>query len=125
MEAKQHQIVICDDDLLIVNVVTLSLELAGYAVAKTYDGAEALALATSKPQFYDLIIVDHAMPNLDGLGLVNGLRRLNFAGKILVLSGHLDGQIQREYKKLAVDRIMAKPYDMKALLDSVTFLLGK
>jgi DNA-binding response OmpR family regulator len=125
VEAKQHQIVICDDDLLIVNVVALSLELAGYAVTKAYDGAEALALMTSKPHFYDLIVVDHVMPNLDGLGLVNGLRRLNFAGKILVLSGHLDGQIQREYKKLAVDRIMAKPYDMKALLDSVSVLLGR
>lgn len=125
MEAQQHQIVICDDDLLIVNVVSLSLELAGYAVAKANDGVEALDLLTRKPGFYELIIVDHVMPNLDGLGLVKELRHLKFPGKILVLSGHLDDRIQKEYKKLGVDKIMAKPYEMKVLLDSVAALLAK
>ena len=124
MESKQPQIVICDDDLLIVNVVSLSLELAGYNVAKAGDGLEALDIVTRKPGVYDLIIVDHAMPNLDGLGLVKELRHLKYPGKILVLSGHLDDRIQSAYTKLSVDEIMAKPYEMKALLDSVSRLLA-
>ena len=115
---------ICDDDSLIVNVVSLSLELAGYAVSKTSDGAEALALIKPNPRFFELIIVDHVMPNLDGLGLVKALRRLKYPGKIIVLSGHLDGRIQTAYKKLKVNEIMAKPYAMKALLDSVAGLLA-
>ena len=110
---------ICDDDELIINVVSLSLELAGYAVSKANDGDEAVAMVKSKPDFYELIILDHAMPKLDGLGALRALRALNYPGKIIVLSGHLNQQIQREYKKLAADKIMAKPYEMKVLLKTV------
>jgi len=125
VKSKKHNILICDDDLLIVNVVSLSMELAGYGVSKAYDGSEALAIIKPKPAFHEVAIIDHMMPNLDGLGLVRELRKCKFPGKIIVLSGHLDDQIQEDYKRLSVDKIMAKPYKMPDLLDTVASLLPK
>ena len=124
MKSKKRNILICDDDLLIVNVVSLSLELAGYTVSRASDGAEALAIIKPKPKFHDIAIIDHVMPNLDGLGLVKELRKCNFAGKIIVLSGYLDDRIQEEYKQLSVEKIMAKPYKMSDLLNNVAELLS-
>jgi len=122
-KAKQHQILICEDDLNMVEIISNALKVEGYAVTNTYNGAEALELITAKPHFYDLLLVDHVMPILNGLGLVRVLRRLKFAGKILVHSGYVDSQIRREYENLAVDGIMIKPYYLKALLDSVETVL--
>lgn len=120
---RRHQIIVCDNNEEMVKVVSEFLEEEDYAVSKAYDGTEALALISSKPQFYDLILIDHVMPHLGGLGLVKELRQLNFPGKIIVLSGHLDKLVYREYKNLAVDGIMMKPYYMNALLEYISTLL--
>ena len=125
MNSKAHNILICDDDQLIVNVVALSLDLAGYSVSKSMDGVQGLSMIKQQPGHYDLLIVDHIMPNLDGLGFVRELRKWKFTGKIVVLSGHLDDQVQEEYRKLSVEKIMAKPYKMDDLLNNVAGLLAK
>ena len=110
--------------MLIVNVVALSLELAGYAVTKAADGVEALALIKSNPGICDVMILDHVMPELDGIGVVKQLRAMKHRGKVIVLSGHLDEQVQEEYKALGADKIMSKPYEMRELLDSVAALVS-
>ena len=125
MNSKTHNIVICDDDPVVVNLVALSLELAGYSVLKSLDSPVALELLKSKPDFYDIVILDHMMPKLDGLTMVKELRQCNFPGKILLLSGCLDDQIREEYSRLAVDKMMAKPYKMEDLLNTVAELVAE
>src|SRR5258708_2202940 len=65
-------ILMADDDLFIVDMVTALLEDEGYTVLRARDGAEALALAvTERP---DLILADVMMPRLTGVELAWRLR---------------------------------------------------
>jgi CheY-like chemotaxis protein len=123
VDPNKYNVLLCDDDQLILNVVSLSLELTGYNVTKAVDGCEALALISGQTDPFHVAIVDHVMPNLDGLGLVKELKTRKFQGKIIVLSGNLNDEIQKSYKKLGVDQIMAKPYQMGHLQEAVAALL--
>jgi YesN/AraC family two-component response regulator len=57
----------------------------------------------------DIVITDHRMPQSGGLELVRKLRRQNYRGKVIVLSGHLSPQNIGVYEELDVDEVIGKP----------------
>ncbi len=69
---RRTHVLVVDDDPDLVQVISLNLELDGYAVLKAYDGAEALRLVReTRP---DCILLDIMMPVMDGWEV---LRRLS------------------------------------------------
>lgn len=58
---------------------------------------------------FDLLITDHHMPVMNGLELVQHLRRIGFAGKIIVFTSELSPFVHAGYAALKVDRILPKP----------------
>lgn len=81
----------------------------GHTIECAPDGVDALELLTRRPTEFDLLITDHHMPRMNGLDLVKNVRRLPFAGKIVVFSSELNPAIAMEYNALGVDRILFKP----------------
>lgn len=108
------RILFADDVPELRDVARISLGRDGHRVACVEDGALALERYAADRDF-DLVITDHHMPNLNGLGLVAGLRTLQFPGRILVFSSELGDAATREYERLAVDRILYKPVFPSAL----------
>lgn len=97
------------DDLPELREVTrLSLTRDGHQIECYPDAITALARVTDDPAF-DLVITDHHMPGMSGLEFVRELRKLNFAGRILVFSSELSPNVTADYQKLGVDRIIYKP----------------
>ena len=76
--------------------------------------------AAKKP--FDIVITDHRMPRMGGLQLVQRLRDKEFAGKILVLSGHLCDEDISAYEAMNVDMMMSKPFDFEELQSAVALL---
>jgi DNA-binding response OmpR family regulator len=62
------------------------------------------------------------MPRFGGMDLVRKLRQCNYHGIIVVLSGHLSPDNIGTYEELAVDEIVAKPFDFDELRDIITGL---
>ena len=81
----------------------------GHTVETADDGTAALERLGSDLSAFDLLITDHHMPRLNGLELVRCLRRLPFAGRIIVFSSELSEEINEQYRKLGVDLILPKP----------------
>lgn len=108
------RILFADDVPELRDVARISLGRDGHRVECVDDGARALERYATDRDF-DLVITDHHMPNLNGLGLVSGLRTLQFPGRILVFSSELGDVATREYERLAVDRILYKPVFPTAL----------
>lgn len=74
------------------------------------DGEAAWQTLAARPDRYDLLITDHHMPVLNGLGLVQRLRHHGvFPGKIVVFSSELSETVDQAYRDLAVDGILKKP----------------
>ncbi len=67
------RVLVVDDDELLVELVTFTLESHGHEVLAAEDGTEAIEIATrEKP---DVVVLDGMMPGADGLDVLRQLRR--------------------------------------------------
>lgn len=70
---KSYTILVAEDDRDIAELVTLHLEMAGYAVVSASDGEEAYDLFKSHD--IDLALIDIMMPKLNGYDLTKLIRQ--------------------------------------------------
>jgi CheY-like chemotaxis protein len=111
-----------DDEPSVGHALSFVLGGAARRLTTALDGDEALhRVATDWPPF-DIIITDNNMPRLSGLELVRRLRADNFLGKIVVLSAFLTDENRRAYAELKVDRMLAKPFDVRQLRAAIDSL---
>lgn len=119
-------ILIIDDDLQILDMLSQTLEREGYEVITASDGKEGLRLYRENP--VDLIITDIIMPGKEGIETIMDLRREFPHVKIIAISG--GGQIDAEQylsmaQKLGAQRTFIKPFARKELLKAIMELLGQ
>ncbi len=122
-QKKFLRILYADDLRELRDVARISFSRDGHGIECVDDGLIALNRVMADPNF-DLVITDHHMPNMNGLELVKGLRKLEFPGKIIVFSSELGPQVAGEYRKLNVDRILYKPIFPSALRQTLAELFG-
>ena len=120
MTATKTILVVADEyDLL--QTICATLELGGYRPVPAGNGRAALKMiAAEKP---DLVLTDVMMPYMSGYDLVSALRRLP-EGKALptVLMSAIDPQ---QHPEGSWDRVLAKPFTLEILLETVEDLLGE
>ncbi len=114
-------ILVVDDETQIRRLVRETLEQAGYHVTEACDGKEALQQYRLAPA--DLVIMDILMPNQDGLETTVALRREFPDVKVMVITGgsEMIGILNflDVAKMLGAHSTLQKPFEMKALLDTV------
>lgn len=114
------RILIIDDEQDIRDVARILLEGCGYAVTCAEDGHAALRALDH--QSFDVVITDMLMPEMDGVELINELRRRNPAQSIVAMSG--GGHAPREsYLQIArlcgAQALLAKPFNREQLIRAV------
>jgi CheY-like chemotaxis protein len=103
------RVLIVDDNRDGADALGLVVEALGNQVHVTYGGAQALDVATAfRP---DLMLIDLAMPDMDGCHLVKQFRQIpGFAQtKIVAITGHADEGHRNLAKKAGFDAVLAKP----------------
>jgi signal transduction histidine kinase len=116
----RRKILIADDDADHVRLVTDVLLPLGFIVLAAADGLGCLAMVEdTRP---DLVILDIAMPGMSGLEVAAELRRRGVATKILMVSGNLHDAAP--HGAVDYDGFLAKPIDLRALLERIGTLLG-
>ena len=120
-EARMPSILVVDDEDQIRQLIRETLEQAGYHVAEARDGREALRQYRLAPA--DVIIMDILMPEQDGLETTATLRREFPNVKVIAITGGSDMigilNFLDVAKMLGAHRVLQKPFEMKALLDTV------
>lgn len=112
-----------DDSASVRQMVKFTLCDAGYSVIEAVDGCDALAKLT---QPVHLVITDLNMPNLDGIGLIRGIRA-NPACKgipILMLTTESEESRKQEGKAAGATGWIVKPFTTQQLLAVVKRVLG-
>ena len=103
--------------------ITLSMRFVfngpGYELTCVGDGKSALARLDANSNLYDVIIVDHKMPNLTGLELVRAIRARGINGRIIVVSAYLTSQIREAYAQMDVHMMFSKPFNVEDLRSAV------
>ena len=118
-KAIGRRILFAEDHQPTRDVLALLLRKAGYIVDTAPNGADAFHLFQASPSAYDVVITDHDMPELDGVGLVRKLREARFPGRIFVLSGGLSFPNATTYADLRVDQVLSKPISSRKLVEEI------
>jgi two-component system OmpR family response regulator len=117
------RILVVEDDPQIASFVAKGLKQSGYAVDHCADGEEALALA--KTTDYDAAVVDIMLPKLDGLSLVQRLRRQNNCVPVLFLSAKASVDDRVRGLQAGGDDYLTKPFAFSEMLARVQALIRR
>ena len=115
-EESMYTILVCDDDKLIVNSITLHLQKEGYRVIKAYNGLEALDVI--EKQEVHLILLDVMMPELDGLSTTLKIRQDKNI-PIIILSAKSEDTDKIVGLNFGADDYITKPFNTFELLARV------
>lgn len=121
MEPKPKRIFIADDDEAIVDATSMMLEMAGYEVNYTLNGAAVHAALLDK---YDLLLLDIWMSGIDGRDVCRGLKADPATGSIPILMISASRDIRESALASGANDFLAKPFDMDELLDRIDKLIN-
>jgi len=123
MAEKKFSILLVEDEENLQEALKLNLELEGYEVTSSYDGADALKQV--QKEHFNLIILDVMLPELDGIAVVETIRLNNSEIPILILSAKNSSADRVLGLKKGADDYLTKPFNLEELLLRVKKLLKK
>jgi two-component system, OmpR family, response regulator MprA len=121
--AEQTRILVVDDEPAVQSALLRALTLEHYEVAQAADGQEALEQLGMAP--FEAIILDIAMPRIDGLEVCRRLRQGGDRTPVLMLTAR--GEVDDRVAGLdaGADDYLAKPFALRELLARVRALLRR
>ena len=119
---KTKKIMVVDDEPNIRNLLLDVLSEKGYKVTLAKDGQDSLDQL--RHHRFDLLITDIEMPRLDGIGLINRMRRRGRKEKIILMTGKSFGQNGLKKKIPSAVPLLFKPFQMKYFLEIVSSTLN-
>ncbi len=121
--AMQVNILIVDDDQDICDYMKTMLETAGYSVSTLSDPTEATDLIRAEE--FHLLIIDLMMPKMDGIELIQRIRKIDSDIAIIVFTGYASVETAVEALKLDVSDYVRKPFDIEEFRDKIAEILKK
>jgi FixJ family two-component response regulator len=108
---------VVEDDGAVRSALKFSLEVEGLAV-RVYDGAASLLNDPGLPSCRCLV-VDFRMPAIDGLELVQILRKRAVTTPVIMITGQATRDLRFRAQKLGIRRVIEKPLPDGELLKAV------
>ncbi len=112
-----------EDEENLHEALKLNLELEGYGVSSAFDGAAALKAIAN--EYFDLLILDIMLPEMDGLAVTESIRISNNEIPILILSAKNTSADRVSGLKKGADDYLTKPFNLEELLLRVHKLIDK
>jgi two-component system alkaline phosphatase synthesis response regulator PhoP len=123
MNPSKPSILLVEDEENLHESLKLNLELEGYQVTSAYDGAAAMKAVQN--EYFDLLILDVMIPEIDGFTVTQNIRLSNTEVPILILSAKDTGADRVMGLKKGADDYLTKPFNLEELLLRVQKLIQK
>ncbi len=120
---RKRSILLVEDEENLHEALKLNLELEGYDVTSALDGAAALKAVQA--EYFDLIIMDVMLPEMDGITVTETIRISNNEVPILILSAKNSSADRVLGLKKGADDYLTKPFNLEELLLRVHKLIDK
>jgi DNA-binding response OmpR family regulator len=102
--SSRPRVTIVEDDVSLLNALAFALEADGYAVSPYTAAGPVLA----QPPHADCMVIDLRLPDMDGLALIEALRRLGPQPRAILITTNPDERLRRAAAAADVD-IVEKP----------------
>jgi len=122
-QSKLRVLIIEDEHRLAENIARSLREVAGYAVDIAPDGEDGLFLAESSE--YDAVLLDLMLPKLDGLEVLNRLRKGGSRTPVLVLTARDEKESVVSLLNAGADDYLTKPFDLGELIARTKALIRR
>ena len=123
MNPTKASILLVEDEENLLEALKLNLELEGYEVTCANNGA--IALKKVEEEYYDLILLDIMLPEVDGFDVCETIRLNNIDTPILMLSARSGSADRVAGLKRGADDYLTKPFNLEELLLRVDKLIEK
>jgi len=117
------RLLLIEDDQKIASFVIKGFKAEGFAVDHAENGLQGLDLGLTEP--YDVIIVDLMLPRLDGLAVIENLRKQRVSVPVIILSAKDSVDDRVKGLQIGSDDYLPKPFAFAELLARVQALMRR
>jgi Response regulators consisting of a CheY-like receiver domain and a winged-helix DNA-binding domain len=121
--SNKPSILLAEDEENLHEALKLNLELEGYEVTSAFTGSQALQKIEN--EYFDLLILDVMLPDVDGISITETIRVQNNGVPILILSAKNASSDRVLGLKKGADDYLTKPFNLEELLLRVQKLIEK
>ena len=107
------KVLVVDDEQGMREFLTVLLEKQGHRVTAAADGERALQLVAEQPP--DLVISDLRMPNVDGIGLLAGIRKQHPELPVILITAYASSDSAIQAMRLGADDYITKPFRIEEI----------
>ena len=125
MKKGRGSIMFVDDEKEITFMGKRMLESLGYTVDIKTDSQEALEEFRARPQKYDLLVTDQAMPKLMGTELIARIREVRPDMKSIIITGYQDSIPANAMEQYGIADIISKPLILSEFSELIGKVLGQ
>lgn len=124
-KGRNERILLVDDKELIVRSCSRALGRLGYQVTSFTEASMALAEIHGNSGQYDLVITDLSMPGISGLDIAKLSRQIRADLPVVLSSGLVSDEMQRELAAAGVHDVLRKPFTFEELGETVARALHR
>jgi DNA-binding NtrC family response regulator len=119
-----RRVLVVDDELLIRWALREALEAQGYLVTEAADAAGARSAISDGGTAPDAIVLDYRLPDSNDLGLLNAIRRIAPATRVIMMTAYGTADMIEGAFDLGAYRVVSKPFEMEHIVDLVDAALA-
>jgi two-component system alkaline phosphatase synthesis response regulator PhoP len=123
IDPSKPSVLLVEDEENLHESLKMNLELEGYQVSSAFDGIQAMKAVQN--EYFDLIIMDVMIPEVDGFSVTQNIRLTNTEVPILILSARDSSADKVTGLKKGADDYLTKPFNLEELLLRVQKLINK
>jgi DNA-binding NtrC family response regulator len=117
MTMNESSVLLVDDEEEFVKTLAARLEIRGLKVDVAYSGEAAIEKV--KDRSFDAILLDLAMPGMDGIETLRRLRELNPDSQVVLLTGRATVKGAIQAMRLGALDLLEKPVDIEVLVEKI------
>lgn len=123
IDTSKPSILLVEDEVNLHETLRMNFELEGFQVTSAFDGIQAMKAVQN--EYFDLIIMDVMIPEVDGFSVTQNIRLTNAEVPILILSAKDSSADRVTGLKKGADDYLTKPFNLEELLLRVQKLIKK
>jgi CheY-like chemotaxis protein len=110
-----ESVLVIEDEVVLRDLLSTVLAQHGYRITLAGTGEQATKLFSTTPKAFDIVLLDLQLPDTSGIVILNRIRQMRPAQKVIAVSGSTDAETDAALKRLGVRDHLLKPYQLPEL----------